>query len=156
MIKLSVPANSPIFFLPSHFSYKYSVEHFNFKSNLAKLAEEATGSWLTIGGILLLLLLEEPVGTSKGGGDDEDDEEDLATIALGFAGLELGLERLDLFAAILVHGVTAKGGVLNEARAQFLGLELSVVIVVGAAGVLSAKTTTGIRDLLASQLVVRG
>ena len=127
-----------------------------FKTNLAKLAEEATGSGLTIGGILLLLLLEEPVATSKGGGDDEDDEEDLATVALGLAGLELGLKRLDLIAAVLVHGITTEGGVLNEAHAHVLGLELSVLVVVGAAGILSTKTAAGVRDLLASELVVGG
>merc|ERR1719183_1565380 len=109
-----------------------------------------------IGGILLLLLLEEPEGASEGGGDDKDDEEDLATVALGLAGLKLGLERLNLFAAALVSGVTAVGGVLDELRAHVLGLELSVIVVVGAAGVLSTEAATGVRDRLAGEFVVGG
>ena len=69
---------------------------------------------------------------------------------------ELGLKRLDLFASALVHGITTEGGVLNETHAHVLGLELSVIVVVGAAGILSAKTAAGVRDLLASELVVGG
>merc|ERR1719183_2132352 len=109
-----------------------------------------------IGDILLLLLLEEPEGASEGGGDDKDDEEDLATVALGLAGLKLGLERLNLFAAALGSGVTAVGGVLDELRAHVLGLELSVIVVVGAAGVLSTEAATGVRDRLAGEFVVGG
>ena len=107
-------------------------------------------------GILLLLLHPEVVSGTKDDQNKKDNAEDLATVALGLAGLKLGLERLNLFAAALVSGVTAVGGVLDELRAHVLGLELSVIVVVGAAGVLSTEAATGVRDRLAGEFVVGG
>ena len=108
-------------------------------------------------GILLLLLHPEVVSGTKDDQNKKDNAEDLATVALGLAGLKLGLERLNLFAAALVSGVTAVGGVLDELRAHVLGLELSVIVVGGALGGHLVKSKTGaVRDLLAGELVVGG
>ena len=108
-------------------------------------------------GILLLLLHPEVVSSTKDNKDEEDNAKGLAAGHLGLAGLELGLERLDLFAPALVHGITSVDNILDEALADLLNLELTVLVVGSAlGGVLVKSKAAGVRDLLASELVVGG
>lgn len=108
-------------------------------------------------GILLLLLHPEVVSGTKDDKNKENNAEDLATVALGLAGLKLGLERLNRFAAALVSGVTAVDDIFEEVLADLLGLELSIIVVGGALGGILVKSKTGaVRDLLAGELVVGG
>ena len=108
-------------------------------------------------GILLLLLHPEVISSTEDDKDEEDNAKDLAARHLGLAGLELGLKRLDLFAAALVDGIAAVDNILDEALADLLNLELSVLVVGSALGGLLIKSKAGaVGDLLASELVVGG
>ena len=108
-------------------------------------------------GILLLLLHPEVVSSTKDNKEEEENAKDLAAGHLGLAGLELGLELLDLFASALVHGITAVDNILDEALADLLNLELTVLVVGSALGGVLVKSKAGaVRDLLASELVVGG
>jgi len=103
----------------------------------------------------LLLLHEEVVSSTEDDKNKEDNAKDLAAGHFGLAGLKLGLERLNLFAAALVNGIAAVSNILDELLADLLDLELSVLVVGGALGGLLVKSKTGaVRNLLASELVV--
>ena len=105
-------------------------------------------------GILLLLLHPEVVSSTKDNKDEEDNAKDLAAGHLGLAGLELGL---DLFAAALVNGIAAVDNILDEALADLLNFELTVLVVGSTLGGFLVKSKAGaVRDLLASELVVGG
>ena len=108
-------------------------------------------------GVLLLLLHPEVVSSTEEDNDEEDNAKDLAARHLGLAGLELGLELLNLFASALVNGVTTVGNILDETLADLLDLELTILIVRGALGGLLVKSkAVAVGDLLASELVVGG
>ena len=108
-------------------------------------------------GILLLLLHPEVVSSTEDDKDEKDNAKDLATGHLSLAGLKLGLERLNLFAAALVNGIAAVDNILDEALADLLNLELTVLVVGSALGSLLVKSKAGaVGNLLTSQLVVGG